>query len=141
MVGSLEGEVAMDLLPFILPAALFLVLQWLWVRPSWLRMPEGGAHEAGAHEAGAHEAGASADPPPADGDPFALPFIRQRLSALAAELERLEHDEGVFAKAFRTRVAQCAYDALIADEARLATATLEVEYIFSADPLREEIDV
>ena len=46
--------------------------------------------------------------------------VRQRLAALMAELNRLERDQTVFARAFHTHVAQTVYAALIEDEARLA---------------------
>ncbi len=63
---------------------------------------------------------------------FSLPFVRRRLAALAEELERLDRDPDVFAKAFHTMVARSAYETLSADASRLAEQarrhrTLDVE--------------
>ena len=40
--------------------------------------------------------------------------VLRRLDALAEELDRLDHDPDVFARAFHTRVARGAHDALLA---------------------------
>ena len=61
-------------------------------------------------------------PPPTSGL-FSRELIQQRLDLLAAELQRLETDRSVFARAFRTYVAKDAYDALLADRTRLARVT------------------
>ena len=53
-------------------------------------------------------------------------LIRRRLDALADELERLEHDREVFAKAFRTNVARTAYETLLVDAAQLTEQTRRV---------------
>jgi hypothetical protein len=56
-----------------------------------------------------------------------LDEVRQRLVALRAELNRLERDQTVFARAFHSHVAQTVYAALIEDEARLsALPTLDL---------------
>jgi hypothetical protein len=49
-----------------------------------------------------------------------LEEVRQRLAALRAELNRLDGDQTVFARAFHTHVARTVLEALAADEARLA---------------------
>jgi hypothetical protein len=54
------------------------------------------------------------------GSLLTLDEVRQRLAALRAELERLEHDQAVFARAFHTHVAETVYATLIEEEARLA---------------------
>ena len=51
-----------------------------------------------------------------------LPFVRRRLEVLAAEIGHLDEDPGVLARAFRKTVALTAYEALLADESRLAQA-------------------
>ena len=51
-----------------------------------------------------------------------LPFVRRRLEVLAAEIGHLDDDPGVRARAFRKTVALTAYEALLADETRLAQA-------------------
>jgi hypothetical protein len=55
-----------------------------------------------------------------DCDILTLPFVLRRMEVIADELERLERDPAVFARAFRTVVARSAYEALIADASRLA---------------------
>ncbi len=49
-----------------------------------------------------------------------LPFVRRRLDVLADEIAHLDDDPGVLARAFRKTVARTAYEALLADESRLA---------------------
>ena len=51
-----------------------------------------------------------------------LPFVRRRLEVLAAEIGHVDEDPGVLARAFRKTVALTAYEALLADESRLAKA-------------------
>jgi hypothetical protein len=61
-------------------------------------------------------------------DIFTLPFVRRRMDVLADELERLERDPSVFARAFRTIVARAALEALSADASRLAAvASLDLD--------------
>jgi hypothetical protein len=55
------------------------------------------------------------------GSLLTLAEVRQRLAALRAELNRLDRDPSVFARAFHTRVARAVLVALAEDEARLAT--------------------
>jgi hypothetical protein len=58
-----------------------------------------------------------------------LAEVQQRLAALRVELQRLERDQAVFARAFHTYVAQAVYDTLVEDEARLAAEpTLELTW-------------
>ena len=53
--------------------------------------------------------------------------VRQRLVAMAAELNRLDRDQTMIARGFHTQVAQAVYAALLEDEARLsAVPTLDV---------------
>ena len=97
------------LLPYMLSAGLFLVLELLWCRPSWPHAPaemRGGRGLVGANS-----------------DPLTLAFVQRRLDVLAAELDLLERDEAIFARAFRYHVAQSAYDALLADASQLVAAT------------------
>jgi hypothetical protein len=136
------------LLPFVLPAVLFLALELLWCRPSWLH-PRSDGRGRREQRAGVPP------PPPVDWDPFSLPFVQQRLVALAAELDQLARARDVFALGFRTRVAQAAYDALLADAARLTEAArrdayragtypaitaIELELPRTLVPLREELE-
>jgi hypothetical protein len=84
---------------------------------------------------------------------FSRPFIAHRLAALDRELERLEHDPDVFAKAFHTIAARSAYEALAADARRLADTPdpsfadggrgrrLEFELLGPSAGRREELDV
>lgn len=57
---------------------------------------------------------------------FSEDMIRRRLDALADELDRLERDPDVFARAFHTNVARTAYETLVADAAQLAEETRRV---------------
>jgi hypothetical protein len=129
------------LLTYVLSAGLFLALEVLWCRPSR------NARAAGPIE-GEQRPGIST------WDPFALSFVQQRMDALAAELEQLDNDELIFAKAFRTHVAKAAYEALLADASRLGDAsrltgvsplvgstTVEVEIPSARLPLQEELKV
>lgn len=64
---------------------------------------------------------------------FSQEFVRRRLDALADELERLDTDPDIFARAFRTNVARSAYDALRAEAAALTErspsgAVVDVEF-------------
>jgi hypothetical protein len=63
---------------------------------------------------------AGADQPGVDDGLFTLPFVRRRLDLLANEIAHLDDDDGVMARAFRKTVAITAYEALLADESRLA---------------------
>jgi hypothetical protein len=133
------------LLTYVLSAGLFLALEVLWCRPSR------NARAAGLIE-GEQPTGIS--PQSSTWDPFALSFVQQRMDALAAELEQLDNDELIFAKAFRTHVAKAAYEALLADASRLGDAsrlngasplvgstTVEVEIPSARLPLQEELKV
>jgi hypothetical protein len=71
----------------------------------------------------ASDTGEAADEVPAL---FSEDMIRRRLDALADELDRLERDPDVFAKAFHTNVARSAYETLVADRARMAEETRRV---------------
>ena len=79
---------------------------------------------------------------------FSRPFIAHRLAALDRELERLDRDPDVFAKAFHTIAARSAYEALAADARRLAemsargeAGVLEFELLGPSAGRREEIEI
>ena len=79
---------------------------------------------------------------------FSAAFIRRRLAALADELDRLDHDPLVFAKAHHTMAARSAYDALMADASRLtelpraqAGAILDAEPVVGARDVREVLEL
>jgi hypothetical protein len=55
---------------------------------------------------------------PVEGTLFSESFLRRRLSVLAEELDRLDHDPDVFARAHHVHAARSAYDALLADVSR-----------------------
>jgi hypothetical protein len=57
---------------------------------------------------------------------FSEELIRRRLDALADELERLERDPEVFARAFHTNVARTAYETLLVDAAQLTEQTRRI---------------
>jgi hypothetical protein len=140
-----ECEVPMDvLLTLALAAALFLVLEFFWCRPTWPHSPE--TRWDGEQLPGSPELLAAADP-------LALSFVRQRMDILALELELLDSEPPVFALAFRTHVAQAAYKALLAEAIELSEASrltsarpqpgstmVELELAHSGAPLREELE-
>jgi hypothetical protein len=129
------------LLPYMLSAGLFLVLELLWCRPSWPHAPAEMRGGRGAAVA-------------ADRDPRELAFVQRRLDVLAAEMDLLVNDESIFARAFRYHVAQAAYEALLVDASRLAgrstldgpgggvnTTMIELEIHLPLAPPREELRV
>jgi hypothetical protein len=144
-----KREVAMAaLVTFVLAAGLFLLLELLWCRPSRFD-PSTSPWAEGEPLAGGPQLAFDVE-----SDPLALPFVRHRLDVLAAELERLDHDETVFARAFRYRAAQSAYDALLVEAIRLAALSrlttaaraigdpgFELEFGPSLAPLREELEL
>ena len=79
---------------------------------------------------------------------FTRQFIQQRLEALAAELERLDDDPDVFAKAFHTNVARSAYQALLLEASTLsdrpcppAGHTVHVELVGPSTGLTEVLEL
>jgi hypothetical protein len=95
---------------FGFPVVFFLVLDAVVYRkpPAWLRAALDGV-ERRLHP-----------PPTVPFDPFDALKIQHRLATLAAEIQRLEDDSLVFAKAHRIHVAQSAYDAVLGEACRLA---------------------
>jgi len=89
-------------------------------------------------------------PTPSPYDPFATLSVQDRLARLSAEIQRLEADPTVFAKAHRIRVARSAYDAVLGEACRLAgvetvqVLDLDAPVPVSPDPARrarEEIEL
>jgi hypothetical protein len=116
------------LLPMGLLAGLLLMLDVLWSPPGWLRGPAGSVSRT--------LRGVNASPGAGnlEWDTRTLPFVRRRMDALAEELERLDRDPAVFARAFRTIVAKSAYEALMADASRLsAVHSLDLDAEFDLD--------
>lgn len=125
------------LLPLALLVGCFVGLELLLVPPDRLRRA---APELGRPR------------PDADGSElFSLAFVQRRIRSLADELDRLDRDRTIFARAFRTHVAQDAYRHLLDDASRLATArTLDLDGPVLAEPVgaassgsrfREELDL
>jgi hypothetical protein len=107
-----------------LMAGSFLTIKVLWFPPSWL----GRAADAVARRTSADDGERSGAPEdrPGQGEELGVDWellrrtsIRRRLDALAEELERLDRDPDVFAKAFHTMVARSAHEALLSDASRL----------------------
>lgn len=95
---------------FVAPAAFFVLVDALLFRrpPPWVRSC-------------AERIAERLHPPPETVcDPFDTLQVQHRLAALAAEIQRLDDDRLVFAKAHRIKVAQSAYDSLLTDACRLA---------------------
>jgi hypothetical protein len=120
------------LLTLAVSAVLFLTIEVLWRSRSW----------------SGRSAAVEDDDTAGEWELFSLPFVRRRLAALAEELERLDRDPDVFAKAFHTMVARSAYEALSADASRLAEQarrhtgpTFDVERVGSSQELREVLEL
>ena len=99
----------MEIFSLVLAAAVLVGLELLWSSPTAESME---AIDLGEPDRGIELAGES--------DLFQLEFVQHRLHALSDELDRLDRDPDVFAKAFHTLVARSAYQALLADASRLA---------------------
>lgn len=109
-------------------------------RPAWATALTGRRGTAPADDA--------FGPAPTTAGIFSRELVQQRLDLLAAELQRLETDRAIFARAFRTYVAKDAYAALLADRTRLArVTTLDLggvtfeDDVAGARPLREELEL
>lgn len=123
MVGTLlDGEVCMGWLISLLLAAALVAAAWpdLAYRPDRDAEPEADLGFA----ADGDEAG------DADGEGaglFSVAFVRGRLIALEAELDRLDRDEEMFARAFHLGIARSVYKDLQVEEARLSEELRPVE--------------
>jgi hypothetical protein len=78
---------------------------------------------------------------------FTATFVRDRLHALEEELQRLDRDPDVFAKAFHTLAARSAYDALLGEATTVAEQpwwhvgeVLDSEALGSRGGLREVLE-
>jgi hypothetical protein len=108
-----------------LMAGLFLAIQLLWFprsRLAWAadRVRRGERFGDGEQPVTAGDRSGEAVEMTVDWGLFTAGFIRQRLDALAEELERLDRDREIFAKAFHTTVARSAYEALLAEASRVS---------------------
>jgi hypothetical protein len=137
-------------------AGLFLAIEVLWFPPSWLgRFAARVARREPARDGEQPGAAGTAQDGPGQADDTALEwglftrsFIRGRLDALAEELDRLDRDPDVFARAFHTMAARAAYEALLADASRLADRsrryagqTLDFELVSPSTGRREELEL
>jgi len=119
-------------LALVLTMGLFLVLEWFW-----RRLPSPPADDPAGRD---RLRGA---PPPVEGL-LTSAFVQHRIRALAAELERLDRDPSIFARAFHTRATRTAYEALLAEARRTAATTLPPDVVLSPGPVRaerEEIEI
>lgn len=138
------------LLTIALLAGIFLILEVLLVRPSWRRwvVDRLTRQDPGDAERPAGDGPGGADPLTVEWSLFSRSFIRGRLDALTQELDRLDRDPEIFAKAFHTMVARSAYEALLADASRLCDPprarrgqTLDFEFVGRSTGLREELEL
>jgi len=120
------------LLLFVLPAVFFLILDALIFRkpPQWL-------------SAAAERVRLRLRPPQVvPYDPFDALKVQQRLACLTTELQWLETDHRVFARAHRIRVAQAAYDAVLGEACRLAGVPIgEVTVHGPRERARDELEL
>jgi hypothetical protein len=98
------------LILFVLPALFFILLDLVVFGepPPWVRSAADNVRRR------------LRPPEPVLLDPFDTLKVQHRLAALSEEIQWLEGDRAVFARAHRLRVAQSAYDALLVDACRLA---------------------
>ena len=89
-----------------------------------------------------------ADGSTAEWEMLTRPYVERRLDALAHELQRLDRDPDVFAKAFHTMVARSAHQALLAEASRLAARpprragpTFELEVAGTSTGPEEELEL
>jgi hypothetical protein len=136
-----------------LVAGLLVAVTVLWSPPSWLgRVADRGTRftppEDGEQPDGAADGPGEAAVEAIEWGLLTQAFLRRRLAALVQEMERLDRDPDVFAKAFHLMVARSAHDALLADVSRLAAQpqrgtgqTLYVELAVSSTGPREELEL
>jgi hypothetical protein len=140
-----------SLLAVVLVAALFFAVTVLGYPPSWSSWVTDRVASWPVPASGGRTQVAGDGPEPDAGtvewDLLTQPFVLRRLDALAREIERLDRDPDVFAKAFHTMAARSAQDALLADASRLAVRSafsagpFDIELAAPATALREEIDL
>jgi hypothetical protein len=142
-----------------LTAGLFLAIALLWFPPSWLawaeerimgREPVGDVDEPVAAVRVGEGPGEGLEMT-VNWGLFPQAFVRRRLDALAEELERLDRDPDVFAKAFHTTVARSAYEALLVDASKLSDQPWRpagpmidfevLEVLGTSTGLREELEL
>jgi hypothetical protein len=134
-------------------AGLTLAIGVLWVSPSgldWFRDSASRWRFSHADDPRGRAEGGTGD---ADGttvewELLSRPYLQRRLDALTQELQRLDRDPDVFAKAFHTMVARSAHQALLAEASRLAARpprradpTFEVEVAGTSTGPQEELQL
>ena len=127
----------MEILSLALAAAILVGLELLWSSPTAESLE---AMDLGEPDQGVEIVGES--------DLFTAEFIQRRLHALSDELDRLDRDPDVFAKAFHTLVARSAYQALLADASRvthrspaLPGPAVEVDLAWSSTTQHEVLEL
>jgi hypothetical protein len=133
-----------------LVAGTALTITVLWFPPSWLdqvadAVGRGTSADDGERLGDRLGQGAA---PPVDWELLTRTSMLRRLDALAEELERLDRDPDVFAKAFHLMVLRSARDALLSDVARFAdpaprcaSALLDVELAAPSTGKREVLEL
>ncbi len=137
-------------------AGILLAIQVFWFPPRWLgwvveqvqrrRRARDGGHPDAARTAD-DATRRNADTTDERGF-FTRPFLRRRLDALAEELERLDRDPTIFAKAFHTMAARSAYEALLVDASRIPDEpprhvgqVFDYELVGPSRSRREELEI
>src|SRR4051794_2296493 len=130
-----------------LMAGVCLAIKVLWFPPPWLEW----VPERITRLSLVGDGGQTGDPGNDDGTTVGLltqPFLQRRLDAIAQELERLDREPDIFAKAFHTMVARSAHEALLADAFRAAGRppryaghTFDLEILGATTGPREELEL
>jgi hypothetical protein len=150
---SKSGVMNLEILLVVaLMAGFFLPSELLQLRPSWLRRVTDGGGQPGLVggeqlEAVPDRSSAAVEMSMQEGL-FGRAVIQRRLVALAEELERLDRDPDVFAKAFHTTVVRSAYQALLIDAAAFVEEScpyieesLHLELVGPSTALWEELEL
>jgi len=130
-----------------LTAGLFFAVRALRSPPSWWRRLADGVLGLMSSDGGEHPGPGGADQITIEWGPLTRPFLQRRLDALADELERLDRDPDIFAKAFHVMVVRAAHEALLADASRLADQPryagqmFDVELMSPSTGSREELEL
>jgi len=122
-----------------LMAGVCLAIKVLWFPPPWLEwVPERITRSSFV----------DGDETTVEWGLLAQPFIQRRLDALAQELDRLDREPDIFAKAFHTMVARSAHEALLADAfraagepPRYAAQNFDLEILRASTGPREELEL
>jgi hypothetical protein len=131
----------------VLLAGLCVAMGLLWFPSPWLRWLADRVTRLMLSDPG-EQPGTAGDGSTHEWESLTRPYIRGRIDALTQELERLDRDPDVFARAFHTMAARSAREALLADASRLidrpawcAVQRFEIEVAGTSTGPLEELEL